>query len=298
MIRIRNHELFRWLARVLPLKYKLNFLIRFYLRSKVSLLIPYHQNFLIAIQPNEHNQRTISDLIFEGARYLPEFALVRRILGTLPRNYVYVDVGANIGTTIWLFAGQAGKVVAFEPIPHLYSTISSSITANQSEHIDLRRLAIGDEIGKVKMMDNDNSSVVQDAGIKGIEIEVSTLDKELKSMSQIDLIKIDVEGFELRVLRGASHILGALRPRLLIEVHPGFLRQYGDQLDEVLNLLDSLGYKVSYYSFLHTQRFGRWKRVLSRYRLMEREFINRDDFLADISRKPELLSYHLYCTPS
>jgi deoxyribodipyrimidine photolyase len=62
---------------------------------------------------------------------------------------------------------------------------------------------------------------------------------------------------------------------LLIEVHPGFLRQYGDQLDEVLNLLDSLGYKVSYYSFLHTQRFGRWKRVLSRYRLMEREFQER-----------------------
>lgn len=298
MLEVRYYRFLRSLARMVPLKYKLNVLIRRYLRAEGPLLIPYHDNFSIIIQPGPSNRRTISDLIFEGPGYLPEFSLVRGLIAGLRPGFVYVDVGANIGTTIWLFASKASKVIAFEPIPHLFNTIQTSKAVNKATNVDLRQLAIGDKEGTVRMVDNDNSNIVADANWDGLEIQISTLDKQLAHTPAIDLIKIDVEGFEFRVLVGARKILTDLRPSLLIEVHPGFLKQYGDSLEELLFLLDGYGYKTTYYSFLNAQRFGRLKRLLARYGKGVFKFNGREDFLMDVLSKPELMSYHLYCTPS
>lgn len=297
MLKVRHIQLLRWLARIIPLKYKLNRLISRYLNSDTLVLIPYLEDYGIVIQPSIRNQRTISDLIFEGPGYLPEFSLVKNLRNGLRPGFIYVDVGANIGTTIWLFAGKASQIVAFEPIPNLFNTIRKSVIANGVTHVDLRQLAIGDKVGTVKMGDNDNSSIVTIGDPDSLEIQISTLDMELSNRSVIDLIKIDVEGFELRVLKGARKLLSIHKPLLLIEVHPGFLKQYGDSMVELLSFLDDCEYSVSYYSFLHAQRLSRWRRVLARYRKAEIKFQSREDFLADISRAPELLSYHLYCAP-
>ncbi len=59
---------------------------------------------------------------------------------------------------------------------------------------------------------------------------------------QPDLVKIDVEGYELAVLRGAQATLGRYRPPLFLELHPQRLRELGGSVEEVVGLLAGLGY--------------------------------------------------------
>src|SRR5690606_5486658 len=94
--------------------------------------------------------------------------------------------------------------------------------------ITLIKKAIGDTPGEVQMLDNNNSSVVDGAASEEkIDIEVSTLDTELRNMHAIDFIKNDVEGYEMHVLKGAAEIIKKHRPVFLVEVHPGYLQNYG-----------------------------------------------------------------------
>jgi FkbM family methyltransferase len=298
MTEIRSIRAYRLLARILPLKYKLNFLINAYLRPGDRLVVSYHKNFRICIQPNSSNHRTISDLIFEGSRYLPEFALIKKIKKELPANFTYVDVGSNIGTTLWLFAEEAKKIYGYEPIPHLHATISDSISFNKASNIILVNKAIGNAEGFINMLNSDNSNVVSEDQTDSVRSIITTLDAELKNEERIDLIKIDVEGFELKVLEGARTIIKQHKPRLLVELHPGFIQNYGGDITGVIACIENLDYSINYYSFLHDLRASRLNRFLNRFFLNSgKVFLSKQDFLDDIVKKPELSSYHIYCEP-
>lgn len=298
MKEITRINTYRLLARVLPLKYKLNFLINSYIKGRETVVIPYYKKFKICIRPNSSNQWTISDLIFEGARYLPEFSLIKRIKKELPKNFTYVDVGSNIGTTIWLFAGEAKTIFGYEPIPHLHATIRDSIAFNKVSNITLVNKAIGNAEGFINMLNSDNSNVVADDHKDSVRSSISTLDIELKQEQKIDLIKIDVEGFELKVLEGAIQIIERHKPKLLVELHPGFIGNYGGDITSVIELIEKLGYSIDYYSFLHDLRASRLRRFLNRFLINSgKMFLDKEDFFLDVEKKPELSTYHIYCEP-
>jgi FkbM family methyltransferase len=298
MRQVRFVQLYRFIARVLPLKYRLNFMIDSYLASEEAISIPYYDRYDICITPNSGNTRTISDLVFEGWHYLPEFRLVNRIKSDLGKRFVYVDIGSNIGTTVWLFANAAERIYAFEPIPHLYETIRNSIQNNNAGNIKLVNKALGAGVGSVRMLNNNNSSVVSDAAQDSVEIPVSTLDIELESEKRIDLLKIDVEGFEMKVLEGAKEVIQSRRPRILLELHPGYIKNYGSDVASVIDFLEARGYKITYYSFLHNLRLTRMGQLLKRFQNgSQKIFRHKQDFLDDLNLKPELSSYHLYCEP-
>ena len=298
MKEVKRINIYRLLARLIPLKYKLNFLINSYIKGRETVVIPYYKKFKICIRPNSSNQRTISDLIFEGARYLPEFSLIRKIKKELPANFTYVDVGSNIGTTIWLFAAEAKKIYGYEPIPHLHATISDSISFNSVSNIILINKAIGNTEGYISMLNSDNSNVVLEEQKDSVKSIISTLDLELGQEKKIDLIKIDVEGFELKVLEGATTIIKQHKPRLLVELHPGFIRNYGGDLKFVVDFIEKLGYSINYYSFLRGLRASRMNRFLNRFFLNSgKVFLSKQDFFEDIVKEPGLSSYHIYCEP-
>lgn len=298
-VRINNIAFYRLVARLLPLKNKLNFLIRKFTNNSSELVIPYYKDFAICIVPNRGNTDTLSDLIFEGARYLPEYSLANRIKEELPSSFTYVDIGSNIGTTIWLFADKASRVLAFEPIPHLYNTIESSIRQNGTKNVLLRKKAIGERSGTIFMHNNDNSSVLTiGAGQEAIEAIVSTLDDEMKAETRIDLIKIDVEGFELEVLNGAKASIDKFRPKILLELHPGFIKSYGHTIYEVINFLNERNYRIDYYSFLNSLRLPKILRVLKRLAPERgKRFNGLEEFENDLKHPIHLSSYHLYCEP-
>ena len=144
------------------------------------------------------------------------------------------DVGANCGVFSVAAAvqtGTGGKVLAVEPDPFLGSLIrrSAAALAPEDGQIDVLPAAVAEEAGRGELhlaargraanwLDGSPAST-QTGGVRGsVEVEVVTLDGLLSRYRPPGLVKIDVEGSEDRVLRGASRLLAEIRPVLLVEV--------------------------------------------------------------------------------
>jgi len=164
-----------------------------------------------------------------------------------------VDVGAHKGEILDLFLQFAprGKHVAFEPIPAMANTLQSS----HGNRVTIYPYALGSRTGKALF-----NYVVNDPAYSGlqqrsykhanpeiehIEVEVRKLDDVLANRSsKIDLIKIDVEGGELDVLRGAQSLLSSDHPVLIFEFGKGASEFYGTMPHHMMELLQSLNYAM------------------------------------------------------
>jgi FkbM family methyltransferase len=164
---------------------------------------------------------------------------------------VVVDAGANIGYMSVLaaaLASHSGRVTSFEPNEELFDVLEKNlITASRyCRDVRARRCALGAEPGKVQlvipsqMTTNDGLSYVgtpQTAADRCVEVEQVTLDDELRGTG-VGLLKIDVEGAEPGVLRGASTLLRERRIRdIVFEDHHGA----GSETCEILH---GFGYRI------------------------------------------------------
>ncbi len=164
-----------------------------------------------------------------------------------------IDVGCNRGSILQeiIRLAPAGQHFAFEPIPRLYRRLRG-----QFPQVDCRQVALSDEIGTVTFnyfrdMDGFSGIVRRDIGtdpgvVEELEIVTDRLDAILPPDLAISLIKIDVEGAEYRVLRGAERTLRQFKPTVIFECGLGGLDIYGDQPEQVFDLLDrcSLGIRL------------------------------------------------------
>ncbi len=296
---INNLGLLRLVSRVLPLKHKLSFLVKKYLADGSDLAIRYYRDWYVCTTVSDLNRSTVEQVIMEGVFSQPEVALIKEIRNRLPEEMVMVDVGGNIGTFLCQFIDKCSKVYVFEPIPRLNDVIKRSVEYNKDKKVVLIAKAIGDQPGSVKMLDNNNSSIVTaGAGTAVLDIPVTTLDMECSDLQKIDFIKIDVEGYEVNVLNGASATIDKHRPFILVEVHPGFLKEYGRDHNEVIRFFEKRNYKISYYSFLEELRMPKWQRVVSRWKGNKGvKFSTKEDFLKDTAKTPLISSYHFFCEP-
>ena len=149
----------------------------------------------------------------------------------LPGN-VGIDIGANWGIHTLLMAQQVsphGYVCAFEPFPEAFRELEGNIGLNSFTHVRCWPVAVGDVNGELSFYKGDSSSTghllksSSDHNAKGRELIVQScrLDDipEIAQLNRLDLIKIDVEGAESRVLDGAKETLNRFRPVLIIELH-------------------------------------------------------------------------------
>ena len=145
----------------------------------------------------------------------------------LTRNAVCLDIGANIGLTTVLMANFAsdGKVYSFEPSPINLKYLKMNIIQNKFNNIQVIESAVGSECGFVNFImpsqAGANSTVARNVplDVTFSKVPVITIDNWVKSLNlnQIDLIKIDVEGFEPNVLIGAAKTITQLKPKLYME---------------------------------------------------------------------------------
>lgn len=199
---------------------------------------------VLSVNPRE----AIGAAIWRNAVY--DIALSEAIVRLLPRSGVAVDVGANLGYATCLMArlvGTGGRVWSFEPNPALHARLTGNISANgHMPRVTLSFAAASDHSGTASLIipewnaQNEGLSHladVGDAGTEGVEVALVTLDDVIDAPS-IDLLKIDVEGHELSVLRGADRLLSQGRVRdILFEEH-------GGREAETIMVLKAAGYEV------------------------------------------------------
>lgn len=142
------------------------------------------------------------------------------VLHVLRAQDVFVDVGANIGSyTILATAGAGARTVAIEPIPETFKRLKRNVRINEIDHkIDCLQVGVSSEPGKLAFtsdMDTVNHVVAPGETAASLEVDVLTLDTIIP-FCNATVIKIDVEGHEYAVLRGASSVLQS--PTLLAVV--------------------------------------------------------------------------------
>jgi FkbM family methyltransferase len=221
---------------------------RFTLRELTSGSVTFRteDGLVLTTMPNNFSSFA---LCVAGARDPAIWAFIRRRLGP---GSVFVDAGANIGTYTCPAArlvGPTGRVIAFEPHPVTYGYLSRNVEANGLSQVRALHLALGEAPGQIEIVSvaNPGENHVAATGEHGsgaAAVAMATLDDALagQEIGPVDYLKIDVEGFELPVLRGARRTIAA-SPAIVVqtELQDQHANRYGFRIEEIASLLSELG---------------------------------------------------------
>ena len=205
--------------------------------------------FEIIVDPSDH-------LGWEYAMYGCFEAAASALLWDVLRDGGdFADVGANHGWFSLLAAarlrGSGAAVYSFEPQKRLCDLIEASAEFNGFEHLTVVRAAVGEQRlkGNLDRKSARHSGLVSVAVDSAGAIDIVTLDDYFTKKKAPVAVKIDVEGSELRVLRGMKQLLSRPELRwLYLEVHPPLLAQIGDTYVDVLDMLRLSKFNVAVLS--------------------------------------------------
>ncbi len=186
----------------------------------------------------------------------PEYEELAFIYTYLGLGDTYIDVGAHIGDSSLLAAAKikTGQVIACEPTPAVFNDLKTNIKLNNFEAIITPvQKAVSDQIGTTYFTLEAASEVnhlqlVAGEG-KSIPVSTTTIDQLIKEykLQKVTLLKIDVEGFELEVIRGAQKALREQKIELILfEVNPRSVA-IQDKVKQIQQLLETFSF--SFYSF-------------------------------------------------
>ena len=147
----------------------------------------------------------------------------QRILQNLPLSgTTVIDIGANVGFFTVLLSrlvGEAGSVIAVEPLPINLDFINRHINLNKMENITVLPVALSDKKGVMKFASSAHNSSAHLSEDGDLEVPVVTLDSLDDFTSPVSLVKIDVEGAEGDLLRGGEIFFKSHRPTILLATH-------------------------------------------------------------------------------
>jgi FkbM family methyltransferase len=191
-----------------------------------------------------------------------------------------LDIGASIG--LWTVPlGRRARTLgahvwAFEPHPNNHAWLHGNVRLNGLESVvDVHEIALGDAPGTVTMDKGEagrpggggNSAIAVDHTTHGVRVPITTLDI-ISRPTRVSVIKIDVEGYEIRVLRGAARLIEADRPVIFGEFHPAWFRERGEDVYAFLEDMRDLDYEILRIEGLRTRP---WRAVdTARLRLVLR----------------------------
>lgn len=163
---------------------------------------------------------------------------------------IVLDVGANIGAYTLLFAqwaGESGRVIAFEPAAASSAGLERQLRLNDLERrVEIVRAAASDTVGVARFVSDGvsgaNALTTTDHGASIVSVPTTTLDAFCRERRlSPDVVKIDVEGAELAVLRGARETLAAGRAQAFVEFHPSVWAAHGVTPELIRAELDAQG---------------------------------------------------------
>ncbi len=182
-------------------------------------------------------------------------------LKAIPPDAVVFDVGANLGSMALAFAKRfpRGKVVAFEPTHPGFARLRENLELNPdlAKRVTAVQTFVSDQSGTTHGLSACSSwkldgtgaaphplhggSLGAVEGVPAVSLDDYCRDEGVK---RLDLLKIDTDGHELAVLRGARGILKRLRPAIIFEIGLYLLEERGVRVDDYFDLLEPLGYRL------------------------------------------------------
>ncbi|TAL02679.1 MAG: FkbM family methyltransferase [Rhodospirillaceae bacterium] len=173
---------------------------------------------------------------------------------------VVLDIGANIGAHTLHFAravGPGGKVIAFEPTQFAYRKLCANLALNPdlASRVDARQVMLLDCADNVPAAiyaswplgaepgahETHLGQLMSTEGARGLPLDQIV---DALNLARVDFIKLDVDGFECHVLRGAARTLARFHPVIIMEIAPQILEEQGESLERLIALLTSYGYAL------------------------------------------------------
>ena len=205
--------------------------------------------------------------VIESTNTFYEEELLTHLALRGPRGGIFVDVGANIGNHALFFASYlADQVVCIEPFQKVAAVCRDNLNRNQQINYQLFEVAVGAQEGTGRVETNLTGNLGQSRFIPDSDgtqgtLPLTTLDSIYRQVKDQDqnrpwnLIKIDVEGMQLDVLKGATALLATEQPQLVIEADTDA------EFEALKNFLLPLGYcligrfcDTPTYHFLHPEK--------------------------------------------
>ncbi len=168
-----------------------------------------------------------------------------------------IDVGAHLGLfsiCAWQCTGKKGKLYSFEPTPTTFALLQQTIRINGAQgHIQPVQAAVANQKGKVTFYLGEGDINVSNSIVahpererKGYEVPMIALDEFVRenNTGRIDFMKIDAEGAEMSVLKGARMILSEHRPICILGMHPNSIVKFGDSAKGIWDFVHEMGYRV------------------------------------------------------
>lgn len=198
----------------------------------------------------------IARLIVEQHEYEP---LSTKLFSSLCKQGIgdIIDIGANIGYYTMLAAKLVpdDTVYAFEPEAGNFINLCGNRNLNRLTNVKCIPVALSDKVGRAILYTSDKESGehniigshgLNESNVEAHETAIDTLDNYWYSGTSKPVrgIKIDVEGAEVMVLRGAKRVIESYHPFMLVECWEDGLIQAGNSVEELLDLIHSFGYKI------------------------------------------------------
>ena len=155
------------------------------------------------------------------------------------KDSIVIDAGANIGNHTLFFCNEmhANNVISFEPVIEIYRILEDNIKLNHLEdRVTARNEGLSDRDCNARILGMDYSNIGGSTIHMYEEGEIKVLRLDELGLSNVAFMKIDVEGMEIKVLRGAYETIKREKPYIMIE-------SFDDKFPETKELLEKIGYK-------------------------------------------------------
>jgi FkbM family methyltransferase len=245
-------------ARTLPetLKKRVRGVLYGYRRARVSLPVEFQTaagapavviDHRIRLRFSEGDRRAIGTHFTDHGAAVEEMASFIEIARGAE---TFFDIGADRGIFSLVFCGSGDRhrAVAYEPSPSRFGAATALAELNgYGGRLTLRRAALGAVHGRESGTIFADGTMVpgsHDPGGTAAEVEMTTVDREVEALGLVpDVMKIDVEGYEHEVLRGAQTVLRERKPVLCLELHLDLLERRGIAPADIVANLRSHGYR-------------------------------------------------------
>jgi len=220
-------------------------------KSTGRMVVPTVYGFRLIIDLAQSHAETMQgsierNLYILGTYEAGTLEIIRRSLMSWGKGATFVDVGAHNGLMSIYAAliGGATKVLSFEPNPPMFEMLKANLELNNCTNVTPFGLALGDKRGTASIaIDTENSGaahITTPEHAAEHTVSIDTLDHVAKTngLDHINLMLMDVEGYENNVLIGAEKMLSTHKPDLIIEYDPN------DRDSRVTDILQRHGYKV------------------------------------------------------